>query len=81
MAAQSRVRVMIRPERLHLKDGANRFTATVQDSAFFGPHLRHTLSVGGQRVLVQQAGTDAPPRAGEVVQVSFDPAEARLLAA
>jgi hypothetical protein len=37
--------------------------------------------VGGQRVLVQQAGTDSPPRAGEVVQVSFDPAEARLLAA
>ena len=85
LAAQSRVRVMIRPERLHLHHEAaglmNSFTATVQDSAYFGPHLRHTLSVGGQRILAQQASTEEPPRKGEVVHVSFDPAEARLLAA
>ncbi len=82
------VRVMVRPESLHLSaqrpvagEALNGFSAVVEEVIYFGPHERVRLRAGPQIVHVQEGRRDqaAAVHAGASVWVSFDPKAARVV--
>lgn len=85
------VRVMVRPEKLLLtreRPGAaeqvNACSASVEEVAYFGSHLRFVVQAGDLRLLVQMpnnrfAAASGLPTRGERVFVSFHPEEALVV--
>ncbi len=82
--ADGRTLVSIRPERLRLAadapSGVNRLHATVQETIYFGDHLRLHAEVGGTPVMLKlplvQAADLTP---GAAVTLAVDPAHCRAL--
>ncbi len=83
------VRVMVRPESLHLSaqcpaatEPANSFPALVDEVIYFGPHQRLRLRAGAQIVHAQQSrqAQSLLSKAGTSLWVSFDLKAARVVA-
>ena len=82
---------MVRPEKLLLtreRPGAaeqvNACSASVEEVAYFGSHLRFVVQAGDLRLLVQMpnnrfAAASGLPTRGERVVVSFHPEEALVV--
>ncbi|MFO1441192.1 MAG: ABC transporter ATP-binding protein [Verrucomicrobiaceae bacterium] len=85
------VRVMVRPEKLMLTrqrpnaaDRVNAYSASVEEAAYFGAHIRFVVQAGDLRLLVQMpnnrfASAGDTPKRGERVFVCFHPEEARVV--
>ncbi len=72
---------MVRPEGLQLATGdANTIKATVQDSVYLGDSEQFVLEADGLALKAVQANPgEAPPKAGQGVDVHFSPQDAVIL--
>ncbi len=82
---------MVRPEKLMLTrqrpsaaDRVNAYSASVEEAAYFGAHIRFVVQAGDLRLLVQMpnnrfASAGDTPKRGERVFVCFHPEEARVV--
>ena len=84
-----RVTFCVRPERLRVGAGENRFRATVESAEFLGEATRVHLDWDGRSVTLRtaaagvgvdtDAGSRTAARAGTTVELGFDPADARVI--
>ena len=82
---QEEVRIMVRPESLHLSlehppasAPRNPFQAVIEEVIYFGAHERLRLRAGGLIMHAQKSG-GASLQAGQTVWVSFDPESGRVV--
>ena len=81
-AADSRVSVSIRPERLRLDgSGENRLEATISDVVYQGDHLRLHLDAGTLSLVARLERGAAERHAGETVTLSFAAADCSVFPA
>lgn len=80
------VRIMIRPEKLHLMPEApapdgqkNVAQVRIQSVTYFGPHTRLKVICGAQTLQIQQSGRDGPWTSGTEAWMSFAPEAARVV--
>jgi thiamine transport system ATP-binding protein len=76
--AGSSVTWCVRPERLRVGDGENRFPARVVEAEFLGDVTRVHCEVAGRRVRLRTSDPAAEEAAGEL-ELGFDPGDAHVL--
>ncbi|MEO6608600.1 MAG: ABC transporter ATP-binding protein [Aestuariivirga sp.] len=86
IASGDKVLLGIRPESLHLGAGKSGFKATVSDVLFGGATVSlklrpKTAPEVELDMIVQGGGTDKVPTQGELITVSYDPAQATIVPA
>jgi len=90
-SARESLRVMVRPEKISLSalrpasgERVNAFRGIVEDTAYFGAHVRYHVRTGGHLVIAQRqrsrsSGGGFEPECGAEVWMSFDPDEGRIV--
>ncbi|TDU81281.1 spermidine/putrescine transport system ATP-binding protein [Prosthecobacter fusiformis] len=81
-----RVRVMIRPEKLHLTlerplshQRVNIAKTRIEEVTYFGPHMKLQTRSGGQRLHIQQSTREALLTVGTEAWMSFAPEAGRVV--